>query len=59
MKKPSTLAEQIQQAQREVNSWPAEMKASLRLQGMSSLSPRASEPRSDVYHSSKTEHRKK
>jgi hypothetical protein len=59
MKKPSTLAEQIQQAQREVNSWSAEMKASLRLQGMSSLSPRSPEPRTDAYHPTKTEHRKK
>lgn len=35
--KPSTLAEQIQQAQREVNSWPPEIRASVRLEGTNSL----------------------
>lgn len=35
MKKPSTLAQQVQQAQRIVDGWTPERKASVRLQGSS------------------------
>lgn len=45
MKKPSTLVEQIRQAQREVNSWPPELRATVQLEGNSSLLSRYVEPR--------------
>jgi len=35
MKKPSTLAQQVEQAQRIVATWTPERKASVRLQGSS------------------------
>lgn len=40
MKKPSSLAQQIQHAQREFNSWTPERQANVRLAGSSALSAR-------------------
>lgn len=37
MKKPSSLAQQIQQAQREFERWTPERKAGVRLEGSSDL----------------------
>jgi hypothetical protein len=37
MKKPSSLAQQVQQAQREFERWTPERKASVRLEGSSDL----------------------
>lgn len=59
MKKPSTLAQQIQQAQREVSSWSPEMRASVRLQGNSSLASRYAEPRHVASEPHKSAGRKK
>lgn len=42
MKKPSSLAQQVAQAQRTVNSWSAAEKSSVRLEGSSSTSARFS-----------------
>lgn len=59
MKKPSTLAQQIQQAQREVSSWSPEMRASVRLQGHSALMSRYVDPRQAAPQPQKTVIRKK
>lgn len=40
MKKSSSLAQQIQQARKEFNTWTPERKASVRLEGSSGLSSR-------------------
>ena len=45
MKKPSSLAEQIQQAQREFNSWTPERQANVRLAGSSALMTHYPQPR--------------
>lgn len=58
MKKPSTLAEQIQQAQREVSSWPPELRAAVRLEGNSSMASRHPEPRHLSTQAHKTAGRK-
>lgn len=42
MKKPSGLAQQVQQAQRTFNGWTEAQKASVRLEGSSSVSARFS-----------------
>lgn len=54
MKKPSSLAEQIRQAQREVNSWPPEVRATVQLEGNSSLLSRYVESRHGTAQPSKT-----
>ena len=59
MKKHSTLAEQIQQAQLEVSRWSPEMRASVQLQGNSSLISRYIEPRPTTSQQHKTPARKK
>jgi hypothetical protein len=58
MKKPSSFAQQIQQAQREVNSWTAERKASVRLEGSSNLLNRFAE-RTTVQAPAKASHNKR
>jgi hypothetical protein len=45
MKKPSSLAQQIQQAQREFNSWTPERQANVRLAGSSALMTHYPQPR--------------
>lgn len=40
MKKPSSLAEQVREAQRIYDSWPVERQLSVRLEGSSSLRDR-------------------
>lgn len=59
MKKPSTLAEQIRQAQREVNSWSPEVRATVQLEGNSSLLSRYVEPRQGANQANKASGKRK
>jgi hypothetical protein len=45
MKKPSSLAQQIQQAQQEFNSWTPQRQANVRLAGSSALMTHYPQPR--------------
>ena len=45
MKKPSSLAQQIHQAQQEFNSWTPERQANVRLAGSSALMTHYPQPR--------------
>lgn len=57
MKKPSSLAQQVRQAQREVSGWSVERKLGVRLQGNSTLLTQYAP--SPTPHTTKTDARRK